>query len=420
MSNASSPMRIWCLVGNQTAHVKPVEHSLGAEAEFLSVGAAQSSPEAMLAQQPDLLLCVNDYPYEVARCIDAAREAGIPSLVLQDGILEWRCQYENPLFGAGGGAPQHQPVLADKIACLGAQSVRQIAAWGNPHKVEDTGMPRLDYLLEREPPPIRTPGTRLMVMTAKNHGFTPEQREITVRSIADVRDYLATRPDIEVVWRVNKEVAQILGLENQLQQHASTELTALLEQVDAVITTISTTLLESMLLGRPVAALDYHNVPRFVQTAWSIPARDYIGATIDELLNPPARKMAYQRECLHDTLTCDGPAAPRVAELVRKLVAEGRAARAEQTALRLSPALLEPAGGVRPAPSNGVSLRELYPDQEIYADTDVQSLQVRLARLQKHNEELQRALEQRGIRHGIYQMGRQVATYLRTRNARKP
>jgi hypothetical protein len=45
---------------------------------------------------------------------------------------------------------------------------------------------------------------------------------------------------------------------------------------------------------------------------------------------------------------------------------------------------------------------------------------VRLARLQKRNEELQRALEQRGIRHGLYQMGRQVATYLRTRNTKKP
>jgi hypothetical protein len=101
------------------------------------------------------------------------------------------------------------------------------------------------------------------------------------------------------------------------------------------------------------------------------------------------------------------------------MVAEGREARAQQAVLRLPPALLEPAGAVRPAPSNGVSLRELYPDQEIYADTDVQSLQVRLARLQKRNEELQRAVEQRGIRHGIYKAGRQVATYLRARNAKK-
>jgi len=51
-----------------------------------------------------------------------------------------------------------------------------------------------------------------------------------------------------------------------------------------------------MRLGRPVAALDYHNVPRFVPTAWTISARHHIPQVVAELLNPPATKMAFQRD----------------------------------------------------------------------------------------------------------------------------
>src|SRR5881396_1907775 len=169
-------IRAWCLLRDQFAHVKPLEEAFGAEAEF--VYDSEWAPVRLIQEKPDIVICVNDYHVDIGRCLEAAREHGVPSLILQDGILEWRCQYENPLFGAGGGAPQHQPVLADKIACIGAQSVRQIAAWGNAHKVEVTGMPRLDYLLTTEAPPVRKPGTRILVMTAKNPGFTPEQREI--------------------------------------------------------------------------------------------------------------------------------------------------------------------------------------------------------------------------------------------------
>ncbi|MDB6023621.1 MAG: hypothetical protein JWQ04_3478, partial [Pedosphaera sp.] len=105
-------MKVWCLLRDQFAHVRPIEAAFGGRAEF--VIDETWDPASLVNSAPDLVLCVNDYFYDVASCLDAARQARIPSLVLQDGILEWRCQYENPLFGAGGGAPQHQPVLADK------------------------------------------------------------------------------------------------------------------------------------------------------------------------------------------------------------------------------------------------------------------------------------------------------------------
>jgi len=223
-SNLGQQLRVWCLQRDHRAYFESVERWFGPKATF--VYDEQWDPAAMSAGEPDIVLCVNDWPYDVACCLDAAREQGIPSLVLQDGILEWRCQYENPLFGVGGGAPQHQPVLADKIACMGAQSARQIAAWGNSSKVEITGMPRLDYLLERKSNPAHSPVQRVLVMTAKNPGFTPAQREVTIRSLMDVKLFLDTRPDFQVSWRVGQTIAETLGVSSGFGSARSEELAA--------------------------------------------------------------------------------------------------------------------------------------------------------------------------------------------------
>ena len=351
-------MKIWCLLRDQHSHVKPVETTLDAEFYYDE----EWNPVMLTRQHPDLVLCVNDYHYDVVRCLDAAREAGIPSLSLQDGILEWRCQYENPLFGAGGGAAQHQPVMADKIACIGHQSARQITAWGNAGKVEVTGMPRLDHLLRRTPVPIRRPGSRILVMTAKNPGFTPEQRAVTLQSLRDIKESV----DATLLWRVSGNVARELRVENRMNEISSLELAEVVEQVDAVITTPSTAMLEVMRLGRPVAALDYHNVPRFVPTAWTISARDHIAQVAAELLNPPATKMAFQRDCLADCL-CEGIAADRVALLIQQMI-----------------------NSEIPARPNGTppQLGELYANASVYRETDVLALQARLARAESENSRL--------------------------------
>lgn len=384
MTKASQCWRVWCLLRDQTAHVKPVEAALAGRAQFEFDD--QWDPVRLLANQPDIVLCVNDYQYDIVRCLDVARARGIPSLTLQDGILEWRCQYQNPLFAAGGGAPQHQPVMADKIACLGHQSARQIAAWGNTAKVEVTGMPRLDLLLARQTVMPRQPGQRLLVMTAKNPGFTNEQRALTLLSLQELKRHLDGLTGINVCWRVSKAIAQALGVPNQLQQVASAELADQVEQADAVITTPSTAMLETMLLGRPVAALDYHNVPRFVPTAWIISAREQIAPVIAELLAPPATKLAFQKNCLTDCLRTDGSAAARVATLMVRMIELASAQRRQGVPLSLPSHMLN---GEQPyALPSLPALGALYPDQPVFQETNAASLQVRLARAENENRRL--------------------------------
>ncbi len=408
MNGSSGKLKVWCLLRDQFGHVKPVEEAMAGRAEFVYDG--RWVPEELVRSAPNVVLCVNDFDHEVAACLEAAHEAHIPSLVLQDGSLEWRCQYENPLFGAGGGAPQHQPVLADKIACLGRQSARQIAAWGNPNKAEVTGMPRLDALMQRAVPPPARPGKRLLVMTAKKPGFTPEQTDITVHSLRDLKAVLETVPGLEVIWRLSKGLDATLGVSNRLTDLSGAELAVILENVDAVITTISTAILEAMLLDRPVAALDYHNVPRFVQTAWTISAPEHIAAVLAELRNPPPRKMAFQRDCIRDSLACAGPAAPRVASLIEAMAAE--AAKIPSTAARWAlPRRLLPDGeemSIQKIPALG----ELYPEQSAFAESDVSVLQAKLARLQRRTTELEARLQKRTLRSGLYTLGKRVSSRL--------
>lgn len=381
------PCKIWCLAKDQKAHIAPVEAAFGNEAAFTYD--AVWDPQAMVDAQPDVVLCVNDYPHDLAKCLDAARKAHIPSLVLQDGILEWRCQYENPLFGFGGGAPQHQPVLADKIACLGAASARHIASWGNAEKVEITGMPRLDYLVAKKRQPIARIGKRLLVMTAKNPGFTPAQTEVVLRSLNDLKTRLEQKPGIEVVWRVSKSVAEALGVENQLKQVSSLELSEQLTQVDAAITTPSTAILEAMLVGRPVAALDYHACPRFQLTAWTINGPQQIDPVIDELLSPPAAKLHFQEVCLRDGLECDGSAAERVKVLISKMIC---AAQGQHNGVLQFPRNLLGREHFL-APAAPASLATLYPAADVFQCRDVETLQVRLARAENENVRLKRENE---------------------------
>ena len=160
-------------------------------------------------------------------------------------------------------------------------------------------------------------------------------------------------------------------------------------------------MLEAMLVGRPVAALDYHNVPRFVPTAWTISAPEQVAPVVSELLAAPARKMAFQTECLHDALSAEGPAAPRVAKLMMQLTG------------RMSAEGAKPAGEPdRP----GRELSELYPDEPIYKDRDIASLQARLVRLQKENSNLRQALERSTLSKGLHTLGSRVSRYLRGRS----
>jgi len=401
-------LRVWCLAPDQRDHIRPIEDEFGTEAQFIYD--SDCHPARMLEAKPDIALCVNEFRLCIADCLHAAQSRQIPTLLLQDGILDWRCQYENPLFAASGGPPQHQPILADKIACIGHQSARILRSWSNTGKVHVTGMPRLDHLLSRSKVPRQKPGNRVLVATAKNPGFTPEQRETTIRSLLDVAAELNKRPHLGAAWRISPELARQLDITNRFSEFSSRDFASTLEQSDALITTPSTSMLEAMVLDRPVAALDYHNVPQFVPTVWRISAPEQIANVLDDMLGCPENKIHYQSCLLHDCLACDGPAAARVAQLIRQMADGSKQDSASGQATEFS-------NGSQDQEDHCFTKRPLdlsafYPDQAIFRLQDIAVLQAHLARLRKENERLQNQLASRTLTNGLFKAGRVLSAHL--------
>ena len=264
--------------------------------------------------------------------------AGIPTLILADGILEYRNTWEHPQISPGA---IFQPVLGHKIACLGRSQARYLESWDNAGKCEVVGSPRLDryYELQRRQKRSDEP-FRLLVMTALTPYFTEGQHHQVRTALLDLKEFLGEQQTIggfgiETVWRLTKGLDKEIGIASTraTMDFTGRELAEMLQAVDAVITTPSTGMLEAMLLGLPVAVLDYGNSPLYVQPAWRISAKAQLSEVLMELLHPPEPKMLFQDTTLHDALECATPAAPRLVATILEMMKCGH--RARETGERL-------------------------------------------------------------------------------------
>src|SRR5207253_1483249 len=120
--------------------------------------------------------------------------------------------------------------------------------------------------------------------------FTEHQHEQVRDSLRDLKQFFANGDStagvaFELVWRLTGELDAEIGVVSNIGDLGGKELAEVLRQVDAVISTPSTSMLEAMLLGLPVALLDYTNVPHYVPAAWRITAARHIPEVLSELMN---------------------------------------------------------------------------------------------------------------------------------------
>jgi hypothetical protein len=194
-----------------------------------------------------------------------------------------------------------------------------------------------------------------------------------------LRDELAQRRDIQVIWRITKGLHKRLKVTNTLRETTGKELFDVLGKVDAVITTPSTVMLEGMLFGHPVALLDYHNCPHYIPAAWRITCRDQISSVLEDLRNVPLDRMVYQDYCLRDALACQTPALPRALKLIEEMIRIRRECDTKNARKLTFPhRILDQPEEFVTWPSGAFNLKELYPYHSMFGRSDMIAMQAKL------------------------------------------
>jgi SAM-dependent methyltransferase len=232
-------------------------------------------------------------------------------------------------------------------------------------------------------------------MTAKKLGFTPEQVVLAKRSIRDLKFWFSQHEkingfQIQVIWRLTQDLDKEIGVENSLRDFDSVELARILDSVDAVVTTPSTSMLEAMLHGVPVALLDYNNAPHYVPAAWNITAPRHMDQVLPELMNPLAARMLFQDSILRDALESHSPATPRMTELISEMVRIGNDCRTQKIPLRFPARILaDPQYGFH-MPELNFDMSNLYPRHPVFSQMDRVKLQVQVNQLQREVQKLEK------------------------------
>jgi hypothetical protein len=345
-------------------------HARPLEAAF-DVRIVSPADVVRFAQPGEMCVFFNEYyPRFRDACVEL-KEKGCPTLYAIDGILEWRNSWETP-ENSDTCLWVMRPALSHKVACIGRSQARVLESWGNLGKCEVVGVPRFDGLMNRTPRAGRPEEPlRILVLTAKCPGFTPEQTATTIRSLTDLKRWFETHPSIgstavEPVWRVTRGLEQVVGVQNRLQDTTGTDLASALSTVDAVIATPSTAMLEGMLQGVPVALLDYHNRPHYVPAAWRITAEEQVGAVIRELVAPSPAAMLYQDSILHDALECRTAATPRLVQLIEKMHAVARECLADGKAITYPRRLLADPQDGHQLPETRATDERLFPARLLF------------------------------------------------------
>jgi len=278
---------------------------------------------------------------EIALAMQRAKDAGVPSLTIQDGIIEYEHCWKKR-------SDRYRPLLTDLIAVFGNFTKQILISWGVPeNKIHIVGCPRFDlYSTLRQIGPSKP---RILLTCANTPYVDDNTKEQFRESFIEVAKELEVS-GMSFFVRLNKRKTLDLFTKESIiinkqrpNQHAmakfigsasSAALASIMKRLrpnlftiaqdikhaSAVITQISTVGLEAMAMGRPVAILNYSGETVYHRTPWEIRSRQHIKTVIQELLNPPPAKMLFQEQLFSEYVYCDGFASKRIADMINHMV----------------------------------------------------------------------------------------------------
>jgi len=271
--------------------------------------------------------------------IARAKRSGLPTLHIVDGLLKWGTAWSYmetniksnlPEFS---GLPQYQPVLSHKIGCLGPAQARILSSWGQFHKVEVTGNPRMDAYVDYRLKSLNRLGinqsakrkpARLLILVANKPAYTESGMERARKAYLDLNEFLKQAVEnynLSITWRGGPRSPDVMPLEMVGSiDEGKCSLFQALENADFVISSPSTAVLEAMSMEIPACILDYSGSPELLHAAWVIRSKEFIADELESLFTTDVRRMQLQRYLVHDQIRVDSSSSARISQLMLDMI----------------------------------------------------------------------------------------------------
>ena len=89
---------------------------------------------------PSVLIFLADWTTDHVALIEQARKHFIPTILLMDGLIDWKGFVGSTKWLAGNNILPYHPVYCDKVFAPGFRTARTLLSWGNStSKIEVTG-----------------------------------------------------------------------------------------------------------------------------------------------------------------------------------------------------------------------------------------------------------------------------------------
>lgn len=231
-----------------------------------------------------------------------ARAQGIATLFLVDGPLEWSNSYNNPSLRKTNRFFRGylmEPLIHDVILAVSAAQASYLA-FRNP----DRDLTFMTYKNQRLTSVKSAPRSdrrwQFLITTAKTPYFGDEEKNNLIHMLRHLIAVLE-KSGYSYVFRIfDLSLLEKLSSKENLLEGSFAEV---LQQVECVIGTPSSVLLQSMASDKPVGTLIYRDAPLFYQTGWLVADLYSLEATLTSMLSREETRMEFQTCCLKENLS---------------------------------------------------------------------------------------------------------------------
>ncbi|WP_317931747.1 hypothetical protein [Halioxenophilus sp. WMMB6] len=258
----------------------------------------------------DVVVSTLYHSHSNIKWVQRARQCGVYTVLLVDGIYEWANCFENP-FTKKRKIYLLDPIYHDLVfLCASSQVVGYLSLCGEDvrHMLNKSVIDRV-----KSDSPITAAKVDFLVATANTPYFDTYEKERLVSLLREVRlalecsgfSYLCRIPD--------EELRRLAGFSEESLALCGS-FTEVVQECSALISTPSSVCMQAMALGKPVAQMCYRDVPMSFQTGWLIFGGSAMSETLKKMISydDSPQRMEYQASVVREHMM--GPETPEMLE----------------------------------------------------------------------------------------------------------